>query len=84
MRVQEVLSGLAEVNLTINLAKSEFGHDEVVFLGHMVGNGQIKPLVAKVQSILHQHQKGTNEVSQKESWDIIDDSIKTFPLLHLD
>lgn len=75
-----MLSRLTEVNLTVNLTKSEFGHGEVVFLGHMVGNGQVKPLV---QSIMHHIKKELMRFSQKESWDIIDDSIKTFPLLHL-
>ena len=34
--VHELLTRFAEVNLTINLAKSEFGHAEVTFLGHVV------------------------------------------------
>ena len=41
-----------EVNLTINLAKSEFGCAEVTFLGHVVGRGWVKPLGIKIQSIL--------------------------------
>ena len=47
--VHEVLTQFAEANLTINLAKSEFDHAEVTFLGHVVGNEQIKLLKAKVQ-----------------------------------
>ena len=50
--VHEVLTRFAEVNLTVNLAKSEFGHAEIVFLGHAVGNGLVKPLDAKVRSIV--------------------------------
>ena len=50
--VHEVLTRFSEANLTINLAKSEFGHAEMNFLGHVVGNGQIKPLKAKVQTIM--------------------------------
>ncbi len=51
-RVHKVLTRFAEANLTVNLAKSEFGHAEIVFLGHAVGNGLVKPLDAKVQSIV--------------------------------
>ena len=50
--VHEVLTRFAKANLTINLAKSEFGHAEVIFLGHVAGNEQIKPLKAKVQAIM--------------------------------
>ena len=42
--VQEVLTRFADVKLIVNLSKSEFGHAKVVFLGHAVGNGQLKPL----------------------------------------
>ena len=52
IRLRRVLTKFAEVNLTVNLAKSEFGHAEVTFLGHVVGSGWVKPLRAKIQSIL--------------------------------
>ena len=55
IRVCRVLTKFAEVNLTVNLAKSEFGHAEVIFLGHVVGSGWVKPLRAKIQS---HHQTG--------------------------
>ena len=42
----------SEANLTINLNKSEFQHREVTFLGHTVGNGQVKPVKTKVQSVV--------------------------------
>ena len=48
----EVLTRFAEANLTINLTKSEFGHAEVTFLGHVVDNEQIKLLKAKVLAIM--------------------------------
>ena len=47
-----MLTKFAEVNLTVNLAKSEFGHAEVTFLGHVVVNGWVKPRGAKMQSII--------------------------------
>ena len=35
----------------MNLAKTEFCHATVTFLGHLVGQGQVKPLEAKVYAI---------------------------------
>ena len=49
--MQEVLTRFSDVKLTVNLSKSEFGHAEAVFLGNAVGNGQVKPLNVKIQSI---------------------------------
>ena len=40
---------LSEAKLTINLAKSEFCHATLTFLGHFVGHGQVKPIEAKVE-----------------------------------
>ena len=37
--------------MTVNLAKTEFCHATVTFLGHLVGQGQVKPLEAKVNAI---------------------------------
>ena len=42
---------LKEVNLTINLAKCEFGCSQVSFLGHIVGQGEVKPIAAKIEAI---------------------------------
>lgn len=42
---------LSEAKLTINLAKSEFCHATLTFLGHEVGQGHVKPIDAKVQAI---------------------------------
>ena len=64
-RVQEVLTRFADVKLTVNLSKSEFGHAEVVFLGHAVGNGQVKPLNANTiycEISSAKDQEGTDEV----------------------
>lgn len=43
---------LSAANLTVNLGKSEFCKATVEYLGHSVGQGQIKPLTAKVEAIL--------------------------------
>lgn len=42
---------MLDANLTINLMKSEFGKATVKYLGHIVGQGQVKPLDAKIQAI---------------------------------
>jgi len=47
-----VFERLSKANLTINLAKSEFGKASVTYLGHEIGLGVIKPRDAKVRSIL--------------------------------
>ena len=43
---------MREAKLTINLMKSEFGKATVKYLGHIVGQGQVRPLDAKVQTIV--------------------------------
>ena len=42
---------LSEAKLTVNLAKIEFCHSNLIFLGHVVGQGQVKPVEAKVEAI---------------------------------
>ena len=41
---------MCEAKLTINLMKSEFGKATVKYLGHIVGQGQVRPLDAKIQT----------------------------------
>ena len=42
---------LTDAKLTINLEKSEFCHATVTFLGHVVGQGEVRPIEAKVEAI---------------------------------
>ena len=42
---------MREAKLTINLIKSEFDKATVKYLGHIVGQGQVRPLEAKIQII---------------------------------
>ena len=42
---------MREAKLTINLMKSEFGKATVKYLGHIVGQGQVRHLDAKIQTI---------------------------------
>ena len=43
---------MREAKLIINLMKSEFGKATVKSLGHIVGQGQVRPLDAKIQTIV--------------------------------
>lgn len=51
-RLQEVFLRLTEANLTLNLAKCEFGQATVIYLGKVVGRGQVKPVHGKIEAIL--------------------------------
>ena len=37
--------------LTINISNCEFGQAQVTYLGHIVGQGDVKPVSAKVEAI---------------------------------
>ncbi|XP_029985092.1 CD2-associated protein-like [Sphaeramia orbicularis] len=43
---------LTEASLTVNLAKCEFGKATVTYLGRVVGQGEVRPVQAKVKAIL--------------------------------
>ena len=48
---KEFFERLSKAKLTINLAKNEFCHATLTFLGHIVGQGQVKPVEAQVKAI---------------------------------
>ena len=50
-QVEEVFGRLAAANLTVNLAKCEFGQATVAYLGKVVGRGVVCPIGAKVEAI---------------------------------
>ena len=50
-RIRKFFERLGKAKLTVNLAKTEFCNATVTFLGHLVGQGQVKPLEAKVNAI---------------------------------
>lgn len=52
-QLEEVFSRLAAANLTLNLAKCEFGQATVTYLGKVVGCGKVCPISAKVDAILN-------------------------------
>ena len=49
--LRKVFERLEAANLTVKLAKSEFGTATVKYLGHTVGYGSVKPSEAKTQDI---------------------------------
>ena len=49
--IREFFERLSRAMLTINLSKSEFGQAQVTYLGHVVGQGEVKPVSAKVEAI---------------------------------
>ena len=49
--IRSFFDRLSEFQLTINLNKSEICHRTLTFLGHVVGQGQVKPISAKVKAI---------------------------------
>lgn len=51
MRIRALFDRLKKANLSVNLAKCEFGKANLVFLGHVVGQGHISPVQAKVEAI---------------------------------
>ena len=48
--IREFFERLSKAKLTIHLAKSEFCHATLTFLGHVVGQGQVTPVEAKVKA----------------------------------
>ena len=50
-RIKALFERLTAAKLTVNLVKSEFSWAEIVFLGHVVGCGRVKPLTAKVEAV---------------------------------
>ena len=50
-QVRSLMLRLRDARLTVNLAKCEFRCAHIVFLGHLVGQGQIRPVDAKVEAV---------------------------------
>ena len=49
--IREFFERLSKAKLAINLAKNEFCHASLTFLGHVVGQGQVKPVEATLKTI---------------------------------
>jgi hypothetical protein len=59
-QLKRLFKKLSEAKLTVNLVKSEFCHATVTYLGHVVGQGQVKPIKAKCEAI-EQYPTPTNK-----------------------
>lgn len=51
-RIRALFDRLADGNLMVNLAKSEFAKVTVTYLGKVVGQGHVRPVDAKVSAIV--------------------------------
>lgn len=47
--VWSVLSTLRDAGLTLKAAKCQFAQGVIQYLGHTIGNGEMRPLEAKVK-----------------------------------
>ena len=50
--VEKLFQRLSKANLTVNLAKSEFGCATITYLGYIIGQGNVAPIEAKVKAVL--------------------------------
>lgn len=50
--IRKLFDKLSHAKLTVNLNKSEFAKAQVEFLGHVVGQGKVRPILAKVKDII--------------------------------
>ncbi|KAJ1178382.1 hypothetical protein NDU88_003628 [Pleurodeles waltl] len=50
--LKKVLKALQSAGLSIKASKFQIGQGTVVYLGHLVGGGQVQPLQPKIQTIL--------------------------------
>lgn len=60
-----VLSKIQDAGLTLNANKCSWAQEEVKYLGYLVGQGQIKPQVEKIQAI----QMIPRPLNKKQAWD---------------
>ena len=49
--VRLVLQRLREAGLTVKARKCQFGMEQCLYLGHIVGNGMVRPEMWKVEAI---------------------------------
>lgn len=68
-RIAALFGRLAEARLTINLAKCEFTRATVTYLGKVVGQGEVRPVRAKVLAIDHYSPPTTKKDLQRFIWD---------------
>ena len=57
--LRRVFTCLRKANLTLKMAKCQFGRRQVEYLGYMVGDGKILPNPKKIEAVLHYKQPAT-------------------------
>ena len=60
-QLRRLIEKLSQAELTVNLVRSEFRQANVVYLGHVVGQGMVKPMKAKVEAIEKFHTPRTKK-----------------------
>lgn len=81
--LQTVFERLAKATLTLNIAKCEFAQATVTYLGKEVGQGQVRPVAAKVSAIAEFPIPTTRRELNCDFWawrDITAVSVKIFPV----
>ena len=53
LHIRALLVKLSNANLTVSLMKTEICHAVVEYVGHIVGNGHVRPVFEKVNTILN-------------------------------
>ncbi len=69
--LEAVFKCLNEASLTLNLAKCEFARAVITYLGKLVGQGQVRPVEAKVSSVVNEifYRSGSPKTRHREaSW----------------
>ena len=51
-RLHRVLAKLADADVTLNKAKCSFKQQEIMFLGHVIGNGALKADKDKLKAVV--------------------------------
>ena len=49
--VEQVFQRIQEAGLTVKLAKCQFGMAQCIYLGHVVGSGEVRPDTTKVEAV---------------------------------
>ena len=83
VRIEKLFDILADARLTINLAKCEFAKATNTYLGKVVGQGNVRPVQAKVTAIVQYPvpaKKKKNSSGFWVLWGITAVSVKTFLL----
>ena len=90
IRIRALFKRLADANLTVNLEKSDFCKATVEYLGHEIGQGQVKPVRAKIDAIVNYSEPKDKKSLMRYLWAVgyyrrfcVNFSTITYPLTEL-